>query len=141
MSGSACGERRKWGSSTQLVVEAIQNTCSTLREIANYTGIPYRSVNAFIASLEKQERVRAEDYAVKRQHQRFVLITEEERASDPLREYTRSGSNQTLADRGAITIRAAHRTMSNAVLQLQSTFGMALPTSHRTYQTRVHRGI
>lgn len=141
MSGSACGERRKWGSSTKQVLEAIENTCSTLREIANYTGISYRSVNSFVASLEKQELVRAEDYGVKRQHQRFILVTAEERAAGSLHEYATSYSSQTTSDIGAVTVRAAHRTMSNAILQLQSMFGMALPSSPRVYQTRVHRGI
>ena len=65
---------RKWGGATLAVIEAIQNNCTTLRDIANYTGIEYRQVNSTVTSLEKQQRVIADDYNVKRCDQRFTVV-------------------------------------------------------------------
>jgi len=102
------GNHRKWGASTQQVIEAIQNGCTTLREITEYTGIHYRSVNGFIASLEKQERVQAEDYSVKRRHQQFFLMMNEEKSNERRRD--------------TIDVQSRPRTVKHAVMQLQSVF-------------------
>lgn len=67
-------EGRRWGTSTQQVIEAIQNNCTTLRSIADCTGIIYRSVNAIVTSLEMQGRVLARDYSLKRGNQQFKVI-------------------------------------------------------------------
>lgn len=134
------GNHRKWGASTQQVIEAIQNNCTTLREIANYTGIPYRSVNGFIASLENQERVRAEDYGVKRRHQQFFLMTEEEKSGERRSRKAATGSTRPPLPADAIAVRSTPRTVKHAVMQLQSVFGIAMPPpGARTYETRVHR--
>lgn len=132
------GVQRKWGASTQQVIEAIQNNCTTLRAIADHTGICYRSVNGFIASLENQGRVRAEDYGIKRRYQQFFLMTANEQSgnlqSRPSTKATTPPAEDTMA------VRRTPRTVKHAVMHLQSVFGIAMPhPGRRTYETRVHR--
>ncbi|MFT3800685.1 MAG: hypothetical protein QM766_05635 [Burkholderiaceae bacterium] len=57
-----------------MIVEAIQHGCTTLRQIAERTRIDYRSVNAIIHSLERQGRVSAEDYDIRRGLQQFRVV-------------------------------------------------------------------
>jgi hypothetical protein len=74
MSNNEKTRKKAWGTLTPQVVEAIQNNYTTLRQIADHTGISYRSVNAIINSLELQDRVIAESYEMKRCEQIFKVI-------------------------------------------------------------------
>lgn len=87
---------RKWGSITQEVVDAILRGCQTLREIADHTGFPYRSVNSTVYSLELQGRVVAECYyslqrgeKIKRRDQKFSVVRIERKgtSSGPYEEH------------------------------------------------------
>ena len=69
--------RRKWGDGTRQVVESIRQGCTTLRQIAERTRIEYRSVNAIVHSLERQGRVAADDYDVRRGLQQFRVVRED----------------------------------------------------------------
>lgn len=71
-----------WGSTTQLIIGAIQNGANTLGAIAQVTGIEYRKVNAYVYALECQERVVAKDYVCKRGEQVFTVLRAERRSSD-----------------------------------------------------------
>lgn len=71
-----------WGSTTQLIITAIQNGANTLAAIANVTGVEYRKVNAYVYALECQERVIAEDYHCKRGEQVFTVLRAERRTGD-----------------------------------------------------------
>ncbi len=46
----------------------------TLRAIAEQTAVPYRTVNAVVYALERQHRVRADDYDKARCEQCFTVI-------------------------------------------------------------------
>lgn len=71
-----------WGSTTQLIIRAIQNGANTLAAIANMTGIEYRKVNAYVYALECQERVLANDYDLKRGEQVFTVIHPDRRPAE-----------------------------------------------------------
>ena len=78
---SACSRRIKLGASepeaityTQQVLNAIRDGHNTLHAIAAHTQIKYRSVNAMVASLEKQKRVEANSYDLKRELQVFDMV-------------------------------------------------------------------
>jgi hypothetical protein len=67
-------QKQERGAYTRSVIDAILNGCSTLRQIADATGISYRSVNAIVDSLERQNRVLADDYKLRRGEQQFRVL-------------------------------------------------------------------
>lgn len=60
---------------TDQILDAISSGKKTITEIAEHTGIKRRSVNAFVYSLEKQNRVLADSYDVVRGEQQFSIIS------------------------------------------------------------------
>lgn len=59
------------GTKTRQVLTSIAEGCCTLKDIASATGLQYREVNAFVASLEKQSRISVENPSCRRKDQRF----------------------------------------------------------------------
>lgn len=120
------GDGREWGASTKQVIDAIQGDCRSLREIANYTGIPYRSVNAIVNSLEMQDRVVAENYDLKRGEQRFKVLRADKH---PVR------------NRGFVE-HPRKRSVPPMAAQVQGLFGMGMTPATVAQATgvgRVHR--
>jgi hypothetical protein len=64
----------KPGSKTAQVLDAIQFGHRTLKAISNATEISYRTVNALLYALEKQDRVIADDYEKERRNQVFEVL-------------------------------------------------------------------
>ena len=86
---SRSGEQH--GSKSRRVIEAINGGFNTLRLIAEFTQIDYRTANSLVFSLEQQGRVIANSDAVPRRERRFHLanpvdprsMPEQSKAAEP----------------------------------------------------------